>query len=157
VERKRIYKYRLVNFEITSNHTILNFLGSYCRGFSLCVPAPPRRRANAASRRACNLDSSRAYIANIYSELRIYPVIEPESAAFPTPRQSHEGEQYHSGGCFAKIRTATIHYGLYLRECGVFARALQRCSACIEHRAAILLRIIGSSGNKNRMCFCRRG
>jgi hypothetical protein len=43
-----------------------------CQGLSLCVPATPRRRANAASRRACNLDPSRAYIANTYSGLRIY-------------------------------------------------------------------------------------
>ena len=84
-------------------------------------------------------------------------MIEPESAAFPGPSATPEGERYHSGGHFAKIRTATVHYGLYLRECGVFARALQRCSGFTGHRAAILWRIIGSSGNKNKECFGRRG
>ena len=51
--------------------------------FFMCS-APPRRRANAASRRACNLDPLRAYIANIDSGLRIHPDDRAESAAFPS-------------------------------------------------------------------------
>jgi hypothetical protein len=58
----------------------------------------------------------RAYIANIDSGLRIYPDDRAGVRCFSGPLGHPEGERYHSVGRFAKIRTATVHYGLYLRE-----------------------------------------
>lgn len=84
--------------------------------------APSRRRANAASRRACNLNPLRAYIANINSGLRIYPDDRAGVRCFSVPLGHPRGRAVALRGRFAKIRTATAHYGLYLRECVVFAK-----------------------------------
>ena len=58
----------------------------------------------------------RAYIANIDNGLRFYPDDRAGVRCFSGPLGLHRGRAVALRGRFAKIRTATVHYRLYLRE-----------------------------------------